>query len=126
MKIISKNKAKQIFKPEGSNVWYYLFPEYEFHYNEIAPGTVHAWHHHKKIWETVYVIRGQLTIKWRKGGKFKKKIVRDGDLIEMENTPHQLINHVKKMAKVICIKQVLSGRNKRNILRKDKVIDNYV
>jgi mannose-6-phosphate isomerase-like protein (cupin superfamily) len=123
MRIISKNKFSYILKPDGSKVRYFLFDEYKLYFCENMPGNDDGWHHHEKLWETVFVVQGQLTIKWKEQGKIKKKIVREGDLIEMENTPHQLINHTSTIMKVICIKQILSGKNKRNILKKDKVVD---
>jgi len=39
MKIIKKKEALNVKKPNGPEVWYYLFPEYEVHYNEQPPHT---------------------------------------------------------------------------------------
>jgi hypothetical protein len=66
MKITTKNDAAFVSKPEGTNVTYYLFPEYEIHINEQLPHTTQTWHHHGKIWETLYIIEGELTAQWKK------------------------------------------------------------
>ena len=123
MKIIKKKDSLFVSKPEGTNVCYYLRDEYEVHYNEQVAFSSQTLHHHKKILETLYIIEGELTAKWKIGNKTEKQIVKSGDLIETENTPHTFINHTDKVVKFIVIKQVPTGINKRDILKTDKVID---
>ena len=123
MKIIKKEEALRTVKPEGIEVWYYLRDEYEFHYNEQAAGSTQTWHHHDKILETIFIFEGELTAEWKKNGEVKKQIVKAGDFIETENTPHTFINHSDKKVRFIVVKQILSGKNKREILKNDKVID---
>lgn len=123
MKIIHKSDAIHADKPEGTKVDYYLRPEYEVHYNEQVPQSTQTWHHHDYILETLFIIEGELTAKWRENGKEVEEIVRTGDLIETENTPHTFINHTDKIIKFLVIKQVLSGENKAKLLKTDKVID---
>ena len=113
MKIIKKKDSQNIVKPEGTNVAYFLFDEYEVHYNEQVPGTTQTWHHHEKIWETLFIIEGELTAQWKENGELKSQIVEDGDLIECKNTPHTFINSTNKIVKFLVIKQVLSGKNNR-------------
>lgn len=102
---------------------YYLFNEYELHYNEIPAKTKQDYHHHEKVWETLFVLDGKLTITWKEKGSLMNQKVQKGDLIEMENSPHNIANDTKKTARFIIIKQVLSGKNKKAIFRKDKVND---
>lgn len=123
MKTIKQADVLHVKKPEGTEVWYYLFDEYEIHYNEQRPGTTQTWHHHERIWETLYIIEGELTAQWREYGKLHKRVVRAGDVIETENTPHTFTNHTEKPAKFLVLKQKLSGENKRAILEGDKFID---
>lgn len=126
MKIITPSEAIQVSKPEGTKVWYYLRDEYELHYNEQIPGSTQTWHHHQKISETLYIIEGELTAEWKENEEIKSQIVKAGDFIETENTPHTFRNHTDKIAKFIVIKQILSGQNKRKILKSDKVIDELI
>ena len=123
MNIIHKNDASHIDKPEGTKVDYYLRDEYEVHYNEQVPGSTQTWHHHEQILETLFIIEGELTAKWKEGGKIVEGIVCAGDLVETEDTPHTFTNHTDKMVKFLVIKQILSGENKKGLLKTDKIID---
>lgn len=123
MKIIHKKDIPHVDKPEGTKVDYYLRKEYELHYNEQIPKTTQTWHHHKTILESIYIIKGELTAEWKLDGKLYKEIVKAGDLIETEDTPHTFTNHTDKIIKFIVIKQVPSGEDKTQLLKTDKVID---
>ncbi|KKP48376.1 MAG: Cupin domain protein [Candidatus Woesebacteria bacterium GW2011_GWA1_33_30] len=123
MKIIKKSDAIHVDKPEGTKVDYYLRNEYEVHYNEQVAGSTQTWHHHEKISETLFIIEGKLTAKWRENNEEKTQIVSAGDLIETENTSHTFINHTDKVVKFLVFKQVLSGQNKIELLKTDKVVD---
>ena len=61
MKIIHKKDAILIDKPEGTSVAYYLRKEYELHFNKQVPGSTQAWHHHEHIFESLFIIEGELT-----------------------------------------------------------------
>lgn len=123
MKIIHPKDTLQVSKPEGTHVTYFLFPEYEIHYNEQIPHSTQTWHHHEKIWETLYIIEGELSVKWKEGNKNKKEIVRSGDLIESERSSHTFKNKSDKTVKFLVIKQVLNGQDKKELLKTDKVLD---
>lgn len=123
MKIIKKTDALHIDKPEGTRVDYYLRKEYEVHYNEQVPGSTQTWHHHEKISETLFIIEGELTAKWRNEGNEHTQIVSAGDLIEPENTPHTFTNHTNEIVKFLVIKQIFSGNDKTELLKTDKVVD---
>lgn len=69
MKIIRKQEATHVDKPEGTKVDYYLRPEYEIHMNEQVPGSTQTWHHHEHILETLFIIEGELTAKWKEENK---------------------------------------------------------
>jgi len=123
MKITTRLQANHIDKPEGTKVDYYLFDGYELHYNEQAPHTTQTWHHHEKVWESLYIIDGELTAQWREKGTEKSQVVQAGDLIESEDTPHTFTNHTDHITKFIVLKQVLSNTNHRNLFKTDKVLD---
>jgi hypothetical protein len=53
MFITRKSDATFVAKPDGPNVWYYLFSGYEVHYNEIEPGVTQVWHCHEIIEEII-------------------------------------------------------------------------
>jgi uncharacterized cupin superfamily protein len=123
MKIITQEKAKLFDSPEGRKAWIFGFPEYEFQYDEQQPHTVLKWHHHEKIWETIYIIEGELVAKWKENDKIKEKIVKAGDVIEPGHGSHTFENRSDKMVKFVAFKQVLSGKDMQVMIEKDKVYD---
>ena len=123
MKITRKNQSILIDKQRRLKVRYYLFKEYEIHWNRQRPNTTQEWHHHNKIHETLFIVHGQLIARWKEGDKICKSIVREGDIIETESTPHTFSNDSKSDVKFIVFKQVLTGKNKRNLLKSDKIVD---
>ncbi len=123
MKIYHKSNVLNISKPEGLNVAYYLFNEYEIHYDEQKPNSTQIWHHHEKIWETIYIIEGKLLAKWKENGNEQSETLIAGDLIETERTSHTFINNSNQTVKFIVFKQLLSGENKKDILKNDKILD---
>ena len=123
MKIIHKNEAIHVDKPEWAKVDYYLRKEYEVHYNEQVPKSTQKWHHHEQILETLFIIDGELTLKWKENNKVVEEIVRAGDLIETQDTPHTFTNYTDNRVKFLVIKQVLSAEDKKELLKIDKVVD---
>jgi uncharacterized cupin superfamily protein len=123
MKITHAKDVQYVAKPEGTDVHYYLFKDYEIHYNEQAPHTTQTWHHHEKILETLYIIEGELKAQWRKDGKDKFQIVKAGDLIETERTPHTFSNESDKTARFLVVKIIPNSEDYSEILKTDKVLD---
>lgn len=124
MKIVSRNQAIHVDKSEGSSVDYYIFPEYEIHYNEIKPGTVQQWHHHNKVCETLYVVSGEIEAHWVSGdGQKRMQVVSAGDVVEVENTPHTFINSSVGLVKFVVFRFVPSGKDQRETIKNDKVLD---
>lgn len=123
MKIIKAKDVPHVKKPEGTDVHYYLFKDYEVHYNDQAPHTTQTWHHHEKIWETLYIIEGELNAQWRENGEEKSQVVRAGDLIETERTPHTFSNDSDKVVRFLAIKHIPSNEDHSKVLKSDKVLD---
>jgi uncharacterized cupin superfamily protein len=123
MKITQAKDTLHVSKPEGTDVHYYLFKDYEVHYNDQAPHTTQTWHHHEKIWETLYIIDGKLTAYWRDGSEEKSQIVKSGDLIETERTPHTFSNNTDDTVRFLVIKRIPSDEDHTEILKTDKVLD---
>jgi len=123
MQIIPNKNALHAKKPEGLEVSYFLFPEYEVHLDTQAPNTSQLWHHHEKVEETVVIVDGELLVKWRENGQTNSEIVRAGDLIRSERTPHNFANVSDQIVKFIVIKQLLSGVDKSETLKNDKILD---
>ncbi len=123
MQITKAKDVLYVAKPGGTDVHYYLFKDYEVHYNDQAPHTTQTWHHHEKIWETLYIIEGELKAQWRDGDEEKSQIVKPGDLIETERTPHTFSNETDKVARFLVIKRIPSSEDYSEVLKTDKVLD---
>jgi uncharacterized cupin superfamily protein len=100
-----------------------MFKDYDVHYNDQAPHTTQTWHHHERIWETLYMIDGELIAKWREGGTENSQIVKAGDLIETERTPHTFTNDSDKTVRFLVIKRIPSDEDFSNVFKTDKVLD---
>lgn len=123
MKIIKSSDVVHVEKPEGTSVTYYLFNDYEVHYNDQAPHTTQTWHHHEHICETLYIIDGQLTAKWREDNQERAEMLKAGDLIETENTPHTFSNDSDENVRFLVIKRMPTNEDYKEIFKTDKVID---
>jgi len=123
MKIITASEVDFVDKPEGTSVHYYTFNDYEIHYNDQAPHTTQTWHHHEKIWETLYIIEGELLAEWKENNIHKSKIVKSGDLIQTGRSAHTFSNNSDNIVKFIVFKHMPSTENFRDVLSSDKVLD---
>ncbi len=124
MEIFRGESAKHAIKPEGTKVDYYIFPEYEIHYNEVPPGTKQIWHHHKQIEETVLILDGELEAYWKDDDNKKQHTtITKGDLVRVENTPHTFANLSQASAKFVVFRLVLTGSNHSGLIKADKYID---
>jgi uncharacterized cupin superfamily protein len=123
MRIIKKSEAVRVSKPEGTDVDYFLFDDYEVHYNEQAPGTMQTWHHHEEIWETLYIIDGELVARWREDGEEKTQVVRAGDLIESERSAHTFTNESDTTVRFLVIKRIPTNQDYKEVFKNDKVLD---
>lgn len=124
MKIHNLSTAIHVDKAEGTAVDYFLFPEYEVHYNVVKPGVTQLWHHHTQIAEVLFIIEGELEAHWldELGQKVMAK-VGQGDLIEVQKTPHTFINSSETTVKFVVFRFVPDGKNKSELIKKDKVLD---
>src|SRR5258708_29484565 len=107
MKIVNQSQAVHVDKEEGTSVDYYMFPEYEIHYNEVKPGVTQLWHHHPTISESLFIIEGELEAHWEDQNHIKQAtVVKRGDVIGVENTPHTFINSSKNTVKFVVFRFV--------------------
>lgn len=123
MKIIKASEVDFVEKSEGTSVHYYTFNDYEVHYNDQAPHTTQTWHHHEKIWETIYIIDGELQAEWLEGGEKKSQLLKQGDIVQTERTPHTFSNESDEVVRFIVFKHIPTTENFREILMTDKILD---
>lgn len=123
MEIIRSDQSIQVTKPDGTGVNYYIFSEYEIHYNEVPPGTIQAWHHHNVIEETLLMVLGELEARWKDGDQEKKTRITKGDLVRVENTPHTFANVSDELAIFVIVRLILEGSDKHEQIKNDKHLE---
>ena len=124
MKIVEQKDSIFVSKPEGTDVRYYIFPEYEIHYNEIKSGTTQPWHHHNIIEETIYIISGELKALWTDKDVKHFQTAKAGDIVRVENNPHTFVNESQDTVKFLVFRLILEGKDKRQQIKNDKQLDN--
>ncbi len=123
MQVIPREHGIFVRKPEGTCVTYYIFPEYELHHNILAPGAVQPWHHHRLIEETLLVTSGQLEARWLADGVMRSRVLHAGDIARVEDTPHTFVNASTEPATFLVARLILTGHDKRELIRNDKYLD---
>ncbi len=121
MQIVKPSIA--VTKPEGTRVAYYLFPEYEIHYNELPPNSVQPWHHHNAIEEIIFVVSGEIEVRWLEDSVIVTDKVHHGDMVRVEDTPHTLANSSDSAATFLVVRLVLSGKDNGELIKADKYLD---
>lgn len=109
-------------KENKTKVHYFLFDEYEVHYNVLPPKSIQEWHKHTKIEETIFVLSGEFLMKWKQKDEIKTRTVSKNMLIRVKNSVHTLENPYNKEAVFIVFRMVADGKNKREIIKNDKEI----
>jgi len=115
MQILRRAEALQRTRPDGTSILYYLFDEYELHYNQLPPGTIQLWHHHNDLEEVLYVIEGDLDVQWTVNGERREDVARAGDIVRVEQSSHTFVNASPTVVTFLVIRLVLDGRDKRGI-----------
>jgi quercetin dioxygenase-like cupin family protein len=123
MEITRRAEAIFVDKGNGTSVHYYIYPEYEIHYNEVLPRTVQQWHHHEVIEETLYIVSGQLEAYWSKDDQAYSEKLNEGDIIRVGRIPHTFANLSDEIVQFLVFRMIPDGADKREIIKNDKVID---
>lgn len=123
MIITSQSQAIHRIRDDQTAIWYYLFPEYEVHYGELAPGVTQPWHHHEIIAETLFVIEGEVVLHYLDdGGQKTQRVAVAGDVVQVENTPHTFENASQRVCKMVAFRFVPEGVDKHEVIKNDKVL----
>lgn len=122
MKITKATDAIHRHRDDNTDIYYYIFNEYEVHYGELAPAVLQPWHHHAVINETLFVIEGQVMLHYLEDGKKQEKIVEKGDVVQVEDTPHTFSNPFEETCKMVAFRFVPKGEDQRETIKNDKVL----
>lgn len=120
--IVYKEKALHIKKDNQTEVDYYLFSEYEIHYNKIPPHSKQEWHYHQKIEETILVVKGQMKCSWYEDQQVHTVTLNEKDLIQVKNSIHTFSNNSDDDCEFVVFRFVPDGIDKSEIIKNDKVL----
>lgn len=124
-------EALEIYKLENSlynqkenltKVNYFVFEEYEIHFNIIPSKTSQEWHMHREIEEALFVISGEILIRWKDNNIIREKLVSKNSVIRVKNSIHTVENRTNEEATFLVFRMVPDGTNKHEIIKNDKVI----
>lgn len=119
--IISESDAITVTKDDGTQVSYYIFPEFEVHANTIVAGTVQNWHYHKAIEEIIFVTSGQIEALWLDENKHKSsKTLNPGDLCRLGSSVHNIANNTKETATFLVYRYIPTGKNQHTLIKGDR------
>ena len=124
IEFLGSNDSINIDKGNGTKVRYFIFDEYEIHINEIAPYSIQEWHFHSKIEETILTIKGELTCRWMEEEKEKVRTLCKDEIIRVKNSIHTFENNTNEETKFVVFRFVPDGTDKKEIIKKDKLVVN--
>lgn len=121
MEFLTRNDAISVNKENKTKVDYFIFDEYEIHLNTILPQAIQEWHYHTRIEEVILVTKGILTGKWNEGDVIHIKDIQVNEIVRVESSVHTFENRTNEEVDFIVFRLVLDGKNKRKLIKKDKV-----
>lgn len=120
LEILTRDEAIFRKKPDGTEVNYFLFPEFEIHINSLAGKTVQGWHKHHKIEEVLLVQSGKVKIEEVENQQIVSRICAEGELIRMHNSLHRISNPDTLSASFTVFRFVPQGKNQQECIKNDK------
>lgn len=120
--ILTNLDAISVTKENKTNVDYFIFDEFEIHLNKIPPNTKQEWHKHEIIEEILVVTTGELVVKWKENNEIiSRRLVKD-NIARVKKSIHTIENNTNEWAEFTVFRMVPSSKDKRDIIKKDKVI----
>lgn len=107
-------------KEEGTEVNYFLYPEFELHKNVLPAGVVQGWHAHSVVEEVIACTKGCFVIETIENQTLVSTGVEQGDVVRVKNSIHRLTNEESAAAEFLVFRFVPDGYDKREIIKTDK------
>lgn len=77
---------------------------------------------HEKIEEALFVMSGEILIKWKEDNTICEKAVQKNSVIRVKNSIHTIENQTNEDAAFLVYRMVPDGTSKREIIKYDKVV----
>ena len=120
--ILTKLDGISVTKENKTNVDYFIFNEFEVHLNKIPPNTKQEWHKHEIIEEVLVITKGELIVRWKENESIETTTVFKDNIVRVKKSIHTIENHTDEWAEFTVFRMVPSGEDKREIIKRDKVI----
>jgi mannose-6-phosphate isomerase-like protein (cupin superfamily) len=120
--ILTKSDGISVTKENKTNVDYFIFDEFEIHLNKIPPNTKQEWHKHNIIEEVLVVTKGEIIVKWKENKSTIERVLVKDNIARVKKSIHTIENHTDEWAEFTVFRMVPSGEDKRDTIKKDKVI----
>ncbi|MDH6365607.1 hypothetical protein M2139_002615 [Enterococcus sp. PF1-24] len=121
IEVLSQEEAIFVEKAEGTQMNYFLYPEFEIHQNILPAQTIQGWHQHQKIEETLVMTAGSIVVETIVAGEKLSQTCVKGDVIRMKKSLHRIINPQEITAEFIVFRFVPQGQNQQEVIKTDKV-----
>lgn len=109
-------------KANGTNVNYFIFPEFEIHLNVVKPHSVQEWHYHSIVDENILVTRGKLLCRYLKNGEEQLRYVNKNEVIRVLNSVHTFENDTDEDVEFVVFRFIPKGTDDREQIKNDKTI----
>ena len=120
--IFTKLDGISVTKENKTDVDYFIFDEFEVHLNKIPPNTKQEWHKHEIIEEVLVITKGELIVRWKENESIETTTVFKDNIVRVKKSIHTIENHTDEWAEFTVFRMVPSGEDKREIIKRDKVI----
>ncbi|WP_367006048.1 cupin domain-containing protein [Streptococcus sp. ZY19097] len=120
IEIKQSKEALSVVKENGTEVHYFLYPEFEVHTNKIPAGSIQDWHRHRQIEEVIVVTSGKISVETIENEKIETREVNQGDVLRVKNSIHRLVNRNRESASFIVFRFVPQGIDQADIIKNDK------
>ena len=120
IEILTRDETIFRKKPDGTEVNYFLFPEFEIHIISLPGKTVQGWHKHHEIEEVLLVQSGKVKIEEVENQQIVSRICAEGELIRMHNSLHRISNPDTLSASFTVFRFVPQGQNQQECIKNDK------
>lgn len=120
IEIRNSKEALSRVKKNGTEVQYFLYPEFEVHTNKIPSGSIQDWHRHQQVEEVIVVTSGKISIETIENATLERAEVKQGDVLRVKNSIHRLVNRNRTSASFIVFRFVPQGVSQADIIKNDK------
>ncbi len=121
IEITRQASAISVTKSSGTQVDYYLYPEFEIHANLLPAGVVQDWHKHRQLDENIIVTSGEITVEYLENGRVSSQTVRENDVLRVKQSIHRLLNQSSEPAQFIVFRFIPIGQDQSELMKQDKV-----